>query len=423
MSKSVYSHAFFVGYFNGQVTPEQLSQRNWERVSNKDDYSWICSMYYKGHVDAMLDANANRPSFLQEVCHYKLAFEETDSQGGKVEGKRLNVPMKKNKGKVSFNYAFRLLNLHFYFFPLGMVFLAIEIDDTGNELDDLTAAHSELMFCETYEKAELKSVLDSLSKFLPDGKASFMLGMGNKFKLYQTIGIDSDEIDDSLLYELGTSSPIGCVKSPQELTPSESYYKGIISTNMVAPFNDWKGLALMDSFSVVSKREQNELQQYFKLWNTYYFQLIFLRCLFEKTFCFSRNISYRMNENTCNLSKDIAQMERYYFYDKISYNFLPNLLYEAISKGMELKEEREELSEQIKESARRNENDEKKEEDKRRDYITLGLAVFAAFSATWDCCSIVKDAFVAKETPVLSTVFFFVAILVICVSAYYIFRK
>lgn len=130
-----------------------------------------------------------------------------------------------------------------------------------------------------------------------------------------------------------------------------------------------------------------------------------------------------MNENTCNLSKDIAQMERYYFYDKISYNFLPNLLYEAISKGMELKEEREELSEQIKESARRNENDEKKEEDKRRDYITLGLAVFAAFSATWDCCSIVKDAFVAKETPVLSTVFFFVAILVICVSAYYIFRK
>ena len=192
---------------------------------------------------------------------------------------------------------------------------------------------------------------------------------------------------------------------------------------MVAPFNDWKGLALMDSFSVVSKRKQNELQQYFKLWNTYYFQLIFLRCLFEKTFCFSRNISYRMNENTCNLSKDIAQMERYYFYDKISYNFLPNLLYEAISKGMELKEEREELSEQIKESARRNEDDEKKEEDKRRDYITLGLAVFAAFSAAWDCCSIVKDAFVAKETPVLSAVFFFVAVLVIGVSAYFIFRK
>ena len=268
------------------------------------------------------------------------------------------------------------------------------------------------------------SAFSSLSSFLPAGDFSLILGSGNKFKLYQVIEIETKEITDSLLYEIGTSSPIGCVGTNHQIAPSKSYFDNIMKTNIVSAFNDWKGLALMDSFTMISnaeKREDWSWEQHFYLWNNHYFQLIYLRALLEKTFCFSRNSAYRMDENTQNLSQEVSDMERYYFYDKISYNFLPNLLYKAIAKGMELKEEREELSKQIKERTKQEDEKKKEKEENRRDIITLGLSIFAVFSIAWDLCEIIKDAFTGDYDHETAFVIFWCAIGVILVLAAYIF--
>ena len=98
-------------------------------------------------------------------------------------------------------------------------------------------------------------------------------------------------------------------------------------------------------------------------------------------------------------------MEKYYFYDNISFNFLPNLLYQAIAKGLSIKEEREELSKQIKESRKEDirkekEREEKKKEaeSKRKDRILAGVAIFAVISVMWDFCSIFKDAIGISES-------------------------
>lgn len=118
-----------------------------------------------------------------------------------------------------------------------------------------------------------------------------------------------------------------------------------------------------------------------------------------------------MTEDSLDISEEIKNMERYYFYEKISHNFLPNLIYKAMSIGLELKEEREELSKQVKERAEeerksrkeKEERDveEKKLEDEKRkeneeirfNRILAGVSVFAVISVIWDFCSIVKDAF------------------------------
>lgn len=417
MATTKYSHAFLVGSFNGIITPQELDQE-WERVNNQDEYEWICSIYYKGHVDAMLDVNNCRPPFLKDVCHYKLSFGGIDAKGENIVGKEIEMKMKKNMGKDEFMYRFRLMNLHLYFFPYNIALLAIEIDDTGTELNELTAAHSSLTQCNTYAREEIKFAFSSLSRFLSN--PSGILGVGNKFKLYQVIEINSEKIEDRMLYEIATSSPIGCVGTRHPLAPSEQYYNKIIGLNTVSAFNDWKGLALMDSFTMISNAEKRDdwtWDKHFYLWNNHYFQLIYLRCLFEKTFCFSQNIAYRMGESSPDLSKMISDMERYYFYNKISYNFLPNLLYESMSKGMELKEERDELSKQIKERAKEEEaitkeqekaaaqtlkeqqEEQKEKDDKRFNNILAYVSIFAVFSVIWDICSILMaSSYMLKES-------------------------
>lgn len=61
--------------------------------------------------------------------------------------------------------------------------------------------------------------------------SSGLLKEGNKFKLFQIIHIDSDEIKDSLLYEIATSSPIGCIGTDHWLAPSYEYYHENIIKN------------------------------------------------------------------------------------------------------------------------------------------------------------------------------------------------
>ena len=96
MATTKYSHAFLVGSFNGKITPQELD-KDWERVNNQEEYEWICSIYYKGHVDAMLDVNDSRPAFLKDVCHYKLTFDEVDDNGEKSVGKKIEMKMKTTK--------------------------------------------------------------------------------------------------------------------------------------------------------------------------------------------------------------------------------------------------------------------------------------------------------------------------------------
>lgn len=419
MTTTTYSHAFLVGDFNGHVTPQQLSDK-WEKVRNDNEYAWICSMYYQGHVDAMLDVNEKRPAFLKNVCHYRFTLEEQIGDVDTIPGKNISLTkMKKNMQTEEFTYTFRLLHLHLYFFPLGITLIAIEIDDSGTDLNELTAAHNAMMSTDIYKREELKSALSPILGFLPSNDASLILGIGNKFKLYQVIKIESEVIENSLLYEVGTSSPIGCVGTRHQLAPSKSYYDNIMDNNVVSAFNDWKGLALMDSFTVISnatKREDYTWDDHFYLWNNHYFQLIYLRCLFEKIFCSTRNTNYRMTEDTQDISEEINKMERYYFYDKISHNFLPNLIYKSMSLGLELKEEREELSKQVKERT-------KEEEEKRQNRITLGLSVFAVFSVAWDLCSIFMKAFTSDGERLPAQSLFGLSIIAIIFLAFHIYRK
>ena len=416
MATTVYSHAFLVGGFKRKVTLTKKDKNIWKlKKISKNDYESLCSLFYKSHVDAMAEVKSpkeqiieenkrreeerqkmerqeyeakkaaldqpfhtikqKRPRFLRSVKHYICDIQD-EMQSIVISGKD------KNGQNVTLNdYNLKIKTLHLFLFPLDISFYAIEIDDSDSELNSLTQAHFWLMTVEKLlpeTKNELQERLKPIINLIKSKDINDLVGHGNKMKIFQVINIQPEIcLTDALLYELSTNTAIGSVEGNEHMTPSESYYKDIIKQNSISAFKQWKALALVDSFTAVCASKKEDFNEW--PFNNRYFPYIYLRCLYEKTYCFSRNNLYRLDKKGKNLGKEIAQMEKYYFYQNISYSFLPNMIYTAIAKGLGIKEEREELSKQIKESSGRNKR-----------FVAAFISAFATFTVANTICKMLE---------------------------------
>ncbi len=424
MIKTRFSHAYLVGRVATNIDDATLKDKGWRHVAiDEKTYKTFCSYYYQSHVNAMIEAKSPVPGFLSGIRHYRYTVQRQVVLLGR-------------------EYRFCICHFHLFFLPVETALIAIEIDDTNNTLDALTWGHSQLMgWSDRYESFPvwMKMLFRPLEDLLATNDITQLCADGNKLKLYQIVNLQNEKsLDkDALLYELGTSSPIGCVNNHTGLTPSREYYNHIMKQNTVSAFIDWKALALNDSFTMLDVAEKSlrydSWESQYWLWLHPYFRLIYLRCFFEKTFCLSRNKAYRMGSPVENLSAEIADMEKFYFYNNISYNFLPNMLYEAMVKGMNLTAEREEISQQIKERAKEQENkmkeerdanekrlksiadSRKAEEDRKMTRLSIYVAIFAVFSVAWDLyCLFMK---VVEEKSLIAIIFMIIGIVLaaICV--------
>lgn len=403
MAKTNYSHAFLVGSFNSNIRPEELDTKIWKRqIMNPKDYSDLLSDYYQSLVDSMAEAeNQKRLDFLESVCHY---VREIDPDGKQ----QFDICLTKGRNEIPYNYRISLCKLHLYFFPCEIVLMVLEIDDKFVDLNLLTLGHRSLInlkFGPTGNdelKEKMKPLLD-----LTDGhELKSLVKDGNNLKIFQIVEVDAGTPEDNLLFEIGTFIPEGAVGGKDGDSPSKDYFDTIIKNNSISVFYNWKALALVDSFTVLGVDNYNKWT-----WENRYFPLIYLRCVFEKTFCFSRNSAYRLDKSVKNISQEITDMEKYYFYNNISYNFLPELLYDSMVKGIGLKEEREEISKQIKEQI-------KEKEDRRQQRITIYLGAFAIFSVAWDLCSMFMKGFTDKDAVLparLAFAFSIIAIIILIV--------
>lgn len=434
MAVAIYSHAFLVGSFNGIVVPQDLINEGWKLMKlSEDDYNDRLSIYYKSHVDAMTETEGViKPIFLNEVHHYQYSYQKItkDDQGRDkiaVLGNPVSILLMVDETQIT--YPFTICNLDLYIFPHDIVLVSIEFDDSKVDLNLLTLAHNKLVNWETnineIADDQLKEYLSPLAKLLPDKDLSKLVQEGNNLKIFQIVQGEDEKPNDERLFEIGTFSPINSVKGKTENSFSEEYFNRLMTENSVSTYYNWKGLALVDSFTVLGGIDFNK-----KIWQwiNLYYPLVYLRCIVEKVFCFSRNNEYRLEVNDNEkkktlkeLSEEIADMEKYYFYNNFSYNFQPNLVYEAIAKGLGIKAEREELSKQIKERTKQDSEKIRETEAYRRDWITIGLSIFAVFSIAWDLCSIIKDAYTGSYDHDTAFYILWIAIGVISALAAYMF--
>ena len=373
-----YSHAFLVGSFNSNVKPQDLDTKVWKRqILTHQEYSDLLSDYYQSLIDSMVEVEIqDRSDFLEAVCHYAIEIDPECKH-------KFDICLTKGRVEVPYSYTICLCRLNLYFFPHDIVLMVLEIDDRDIDLNLMTLGHGSLINLKFGETGNEKLIekMRPLLDLTKEHTLRTLVKDGNNLKIYQVVEVDAKDFNDNLLFEIGTFVPIGAVGGRDGYSPSDTYFNKIIKDNSISVFYNWKALALVDSFTVLGIDGFNKWT-----WEKRYFPLIYLRCIFEKTFCFSRNSGYRLDKLVKNISQEITDMEKYYFYNNISYNFLPELLYDSMVKGIGLKEEREEVSKQIKEQV-------KEKEERRNSELMAWVSVFAVFSIAWDFCSIIKEVF------------------------------
>ena len=440
-----YSHLFLCGHLNVKTETKAniVSGKIWikeelekDYISDEDGtitinnsetftYKELCNMYYESYIDSLVSVkNLKMSTPYDETAHYTLSV----NKGCKLIDNRFTTG----------EWLFKVDKLHLFFFPYNICIFAIEIEDPINcAPNDLTLAHfilrevnnymgwEEIPKTQTYPKKckwtmklnapeylecikPLLDLCDPVGPFI--NPYSNLTLTGGKLKSFQLIL--SDNISNDFLYEMGTLSPVGCVNSVQNhLSPSKEYYYKMIQENTVSVFRNWKALALFDTFTVLFKTTEKGI---LFTWRNFYFRLIYIHLLYQKTMLFVVNRKFRSKEETneCrNLLHDMKQLQHWYAFPRISYNFLPQMIYKAIDHGLEIAEEREALQHHIEQETARVE--------KINDYHIGKLVLFITFitiaSALYDGTSLLSEAF-NIETGTLCY-----QILALCISIFVIF--
>ena len=158
---------------------------------------------------------------------------------------------------------------------------------------------------------------------------------GSKFKLYTIIDLKKDIGDTDrmkLLYDLGTSSPIGSsgnIKTP--FSPHPDYYFTIME-NKLSVFNNWEALSLLDTFTVIGHDILTDANKY-GTWNFTYFRIYLFRVFFKYNL-YRYNSIMSFDDKIENLRTKYEEFLNNFDTFPISYNFLPNELFQLIGKGL-----------------------------------------------------------------------------------------
>lgn len=417
----------------------------------KYSYTELCNMYYESFIDSLVSVgrrDINAP--YNEIAHYIL---NVDKECQLID-KRLS------KG----NWEFKVLNLHLFFFPYSICLFAIEIEEIGLcNADDFTIAHFCLREVNSYVGFDVKTgnnkwgvllkesnyldAIEPLFEFLPcprelDNKYSWLAHTGNKLKAFQIIL--SDTTDSDFLFELATLSPIGCVKyQSKSLSPSEEYYNKLINENTISIFRNWKALALFDTFTVLFNSKDDSDFPYFSehlcietmnnhireyanrflfAWRNFYFRLIYIHSLYQKTILFGVNKKFRSGEQTkecTQLLQDMKVQEHWYAFSNISYNFLPQLIYQSIDHGLEIGSERESLRKYIEQESER--------QDKLNEFkigkLVLYITVITILSALYDGSSLIRELLCIPQGDIRFIAVFCVLFIVICTGGTILYKR
>lgn len=328
---AAYAHSFLCGHLvaNHPLFATDPLFRDWQsQAVSEKSYKVSCLYYYESFVDSILPRESPSGQKQPTLGHY-------------VKEVNAACTIELSSG----SYTFRFERIHLFLFPLNIILFAIEIDESGADLNNLTEAHGRLRDVNRYAEMKAQGYLKALQPLLDLCGAekqdyTCLTDTGNKLKIFQTI--ECEQVTDELLYEVGTLSKIGCVSDLSDRnTPSEEYKNHVLTTYKVSIYHNWSALALFDTMTLLA-RQLSESDRW--TWSMSYFRMIYVHLLYQKTLLFYFNRRFRMADtDTEELLYDIREQEHYYGFSNISYNFLPQTLYEAIDRGMGMEIERKAL--------------------------------------------------------------------------------
>ncbi len=166
---------------------------------------------------------------------------------------------------------------------------------------------------------------------------------GSKFRIYSVVSVDAPvEAAEraGLLFELGTGSPLGAAAGGHPASPSRTYYASVIQKR-VSAFENWDALALLDSFTAVGTKMLGDRERpnkgAFATWGLTYFRLYAFN-LFLK-YALHYYASRILDESAVGLRTRFETFLSRYDVGRVSFNFLPELLFDAIRESLALDDE------------------------------------------------------------------------------------
>ena len=169
---------------------------------------------------------------------------------------------------------------------------------------------------------------------------------GSKYKLYMILDlpelIEKEEIN-AVLFDIGTLSKIGSAIDNSYDSMDSNYMHQLLNNNSISIYNNYKGLALLDTFTIVGNKIL-DLEWKKQLYANVYYG-IYLYCLFLKFDLFKYNyeIADLDEDRRSNFQFFLAK----YYYNYISYNFLPTEFYIRIKSALDIDKELALLNEKI----------------------------------------------------------------------------
>jgi hypothetical protein len=169
---------------------------------------------------------------------------------------------------------------------------------------------------------------------------------GSKYKLFMVLDIPELKEKNtmkSLLFDIGTLSRIGSAIGNNYDSMDRDYVQQLVKKNTISVFNNWEGLALLDSFTVVGNKILDAPYKK-ETYSTVYYG-IYLYCLFLKYHLFKYNFEIAdLDEDRRSNFQDF--LSKYYF-NYISYNFLPTEIFNKIKTALDIEKELQLLNEKI----------------------------------------------------------------------------
>jgi hypothetical protein len=274
------------------------------------------------------------------------------------------VTFQKRTGDALIDIPAQIQQIELFLFPNGLHFFAIQFDPQQLELRDL----SDLMFCARSFDTKMKTNTDMtwvewietnyLDGIQISSKTDKRIHVdefsGSKFKLFSVIDIpESDHhIDiqtrENLLYDLGSVAQIGTAGGNSYFTPSKDYFNTLMKEK-IAVFNNYTILPLFDTFTVlgnnlITSTNENSIPYLKATWTQTYFR-IYLFNIFMKYNLFRYNLE--MGDDSVKVRDEFEGFLNTYNLSHLSYNFLPNLIFQQHRKGLQIDEELEKFQERI----------------------------------------------------------------------------
>ena len=397
---------FLCGYFSANRSAQGLTEGAWHKCEYTDaDRALLQNYYFPEFAQCMTD----------EIAMYTLPVDSS-------------CVLDFGEDKV----AFHIDNLRLWEAPFHIILYAISVRFEDTEFNQVTRALNALRNCAYYDASQREFVEKALTPIAKvynqtmnkshslEGDLSWLVESGNKFKLFQIIqvpeGIEKGD-EQLLLYDAGTLARHTSLSTGIN---SPAYIEQILSEHMISVFAGWTGLALLDTFTLLTT---DTPERVVKNWSKDYFEKIYIYQLFRKVFLYSVNLRYRHRlEDVQILEKSLDKFEQNYSYPAISYNFLPNIINAEIEKSLNTQRDYDQLDRMISKEleARRNQA-----EEKTNHFLTF-LTCLTLFSAIYDFASLLNESF-GYETVFPSGYFGFrfvsTILLLVVIVAYLIIAK